>query len=353
MEYFVNTGQWGSLFAVPVSVVDEYIRLAGGHSLKVLLYVLRNGNKNVSKDEIASALNIDNESIDDAFNFWESVGILSCSKSTSQPMQNLSVPAVSQPEKTEIPVQSNNIQYNPPVRPVYEKSSERFVLRPSEIAARIRSSEQIKYLFETAENSLKRMLNNTEQSSLVWIHEYLGLNIDVILMLVQYLSSVGKGNMAYIEKVAFDWRDKNINTLREAQNEIQRIQQFSSYENKILALLGINTHPSSNQHEIMNEWYDKGISTELVECAYDRTMDSIGKMSFPYMNSIIMTWHEKKITTLAGVKEYEKNNPPPKRTFGRNGQKNTKEKRRSYDISEFEKFAINYNELKEIGEEDV
>jgi DnaD/phage-associated family protein len=351
MEYFVNTGQWGSLFAVPVSVVDEYIKLAGGHSLKVLLYVLRNGNRIVSRDEIASALNIDHESIDDAFNFWESVGIFSQNENTSHSMKKATIPSVFPSEKTETSIQKSAVQDNRPERAVYEKSSERFVLRPSEIAERIRSSEQIRNLFTMAESSLGRMLNNIEQSSLVWIHEYLGLNIDVILMLVQYLSSVGKGNMAYIEKVAFDWRDKNINTLREAQNEIQRIQQFSSYENKILALLGINTHPSSNQHEIMNEWYDKGISTELVECAYDRTMDSIGKMSFPYMNSIIMTWHEKKITNLAGVKEYEKNNPPPKRTFGRNGQKNTKEKKRSYNIAEFEKFAINYNELKEIGEE--
>lgn len=353
MEYFVNTGQWGSLFAVPVSVVDEYIKLAGGHSLKVLLYVLRNGNKNVSKDEIASALNIDYESIDDAFNFWESVGILSQNANTLQSVPNTAISMANPRKKPEIPIQSNNIQDNPPARPVYEKSSERFVLRPSEIVERIRSSEQIKNLFEMAENSLGRMLNNTEQSSLVWIHEYLGLNIDVILMLVQYLASIGKGNMAYIEKVAFDWRDKNINTLREAQNEIQRIQQFSAYENKILALLGINTHPSSNQHEIMNKWYDMRISIELIECAYDRTMDSIGKMSFPYMNSIIMTWHSKKITNIAEVKKYEQNNPPPKRTFGRGNYKNTRDKKSSVNNSELEKFAINYNELKEIGEIDA
>lgn len=352
MEYFINTGQWSSLFAVPVSVVDEYIKLAGGHSLKVLLYVLRNSNRSISKEELSSALNIDGESIDDAFNFWESVGILSSDKGVAKSSANIaanSSPAPAAPQIQQQPAAP--VQDNRPVRAVYEKSSERFALRPSEIAERVRSSEQIKNLFMIAEESLGKMLNNTEQSSLVWIHEYLGLNIDVILMLVQYLSSVGRGNIAYIEKIAFDWHDKNINSLREAQNEIQRMQQFSSYKSKILAAVGINTNPSANQLEFMNEWYDKGISFELVECAYNRTMDSIGRLSFPYMNSIIMTWKQKNISTLADVREYEKNNPPPKRTFGRNNSNARKEKKRSYNLADFEKLAINYEELKEIGED--
>ena len=48
MEYFVNTGIWGEIFAVPNSVVDNYIKLANEAAVKVLLYVLRNNGKNLS-----------------------------------------------------------------------------------------------------------------------------------------------------------------------------------------------------------------------------------------------------------------------------------------------------------------
>ena len=41
MEYFLNTGCISSIFAVPKSIVDNYIKLANEASLKVLLYMLR------------------------------------------------------------------------------------------------------------------------------------------------------------------------------------------------------------------------------------------------------------------------------------------------------------------------
>lgn len=352
MDYFVNTGSWGSLFAVPNSVVDEYIKLASGPALKVLLYVLRNSNANVAKDEIAAALNINDEAIDDAFNFWENVGILSVSNQNNN-NNSIKKTAVNNSAKNiSGNSQTNQNQNNTPIRrPATDNSSERFNLRPAEIAERIKSSEQIRNLFMMAESSLGRMLNNTDQRSLIWIHEYLGLSADVILTLISYCTSLGKKSMVYIEKVAFEWCERNVNTLNDAQNEIQRRQQFGSYEQKILIFLGINTRPSANQIDMIQEWYDKDLNIELIECAYNRTMDSIGKLSFPYMNTILMSWYDNKLLTEADVKEFEKKNPPSKKNY-RNGSRNSVKERKNqtYDIDEFEKFAINYEELKKVGE---
>ncbi len=335
-NYFVNTGKWNSLFSVPNCVVDEYLKMASGQALKVLLYVLRNGNSQVSKNDIANAINIDDEAIDDAFNFWESVGVLSKEIST-----DISEPHKSEPVKKEIPEKKSSVQ----------TSSERFNLRPAEIAERINNSEDIKTLFMIAESTLGRLLTNTDHRSLIWIHEYLGLNIDVILMLIQYCVSIGKDNLFSIEKIAFTWQEHNVSNLDDAQKEIQRMQQYSSYENKVLIAFGISNKPSVNQQEIINEWYNKGITIQLLEHAYNRTMDSIGKLSFPYINSIILSWNEKNISNVEEVLEYEKNTPPPKRTFTSKGTPKTpqKEKRRSYDISQFDKFAINYEEIKKAG----
>ena len=58
MEYFVNNGMWGSVFAVPNSIVDDYIKLASGYAIKVLLYVLRNNNQVVEKQTLSSELNM-------------------------------------------------------------------------------------------------------------------------------------------------------------------------------------------------------------------------------------------------------------------------------------------------------
>ena len=49
MEYCFNGGCWGAVFAVPQSVVDNYIKLANEAALKVLLYALRNSGRNAGR----------------------------------------------------------------------------------------------------------------------------------------------------------------------------------------------------------------------------------------------------------------------------------------------------------------
>ena len=55
MEYFLNAGNFGSVFAVPISVVDNYIKLANEASIKVLLYMLRNNEQALSCKNISDA----------------------------------------------------------------------------------------------------------------------------------------------------------------------------------------------------------------------------------------------------------------------------------------------------------
>ena len=53
MEYQVNIGYWGNLFAVPTTVVDHFSRLASETQLKVLLYLLRNAGQSINAARIA------------------------------------------------------------------------------------------------------------------------------------------------------------------------------------------------------------------------------------------------------------------------------------------------------------
>ena len=56
MNYSLNAGEWNSVFAVPSSVVDKYIKIAGGNSLKLLLFLLRHGGESFSEKELKEAL---------------------------------------------------------------------------------------------------------------------------------------------------------------------------------------------------------------------------------------------------------------------------------------------------------
>ena len=47
-----------------------------------------------------------------------------------------------------------------------------------------------------------RGLKSNEQSTLVWIYDDLGLDVSVILMLIQFAVTEGRANISFIEKTA-------------------------------------------------------------------------------------------------------------------------------------------------------
>ena len=142
-----------------------------------------------------------------------------------------------------------------------------FNMNPSEIAERIEKSEEIKCLFLMAEESFGRPLNHTEQRIFIWIHDYLGLSTDVILMLTAYCISVDKGNIKYIETIAVDWNEREINTLEAAQSEIKRLEEYGSFNRQIMKAFGMNRKPTSKQQEYIDSWKVKNYNIELIEYA--------------------------------------------------------------------------------------
>ena len=54
------------MFGVPNAVVDQYLKLATPSQLKVLLYLLRNNGQTVDHSEIAKALAISEELVEEA-----------------------------------------------------------------------------------------------------------------------------------------------------------------------------------------------------------------------------------------------------------------------------------------------
>lgn len=322
MEYFVNFHGWNSIFAVPSSVVDNYIKLASGAALKVLLFVLRNNGKPLGKSFIASSLGISEENVEEAFCFWEQVNILAKDNLQTSDKQPDTPPAAPPPVESKTPSFT-------------QRSSANFLTSPSEIAARIDNSDKIKILLSMAEKSLGNMLTYTEQRSLIWIYEYVGLDVDVILMLLEYCISIGKPNMRYVETLAISWQENNINTLDSAQAEIKRLQESRSFESKLMNIFGVSSKFSKKQKQFAADWLEKGYSTELIEYAYEKTMDSISKLSFPYIDTILKSWYANGLLTKTQIDEYDK----PDSSFSSKKKKSSDQQ--SYDLNDLDSLAIN------------
>ena len=54
MEFKANCGIWGTMFGVPYIVADNFLKLASGDHIKVLLYLLRCSGRAVTNEEISA-----------------------------------------------------------------------------------------------------------------------------------------------------------------------------------------------------------------------------------------------------------------------------------------------------------
>ncbi len=184
-----------------------------------------------------------------------------------------------------------------------------------------------------AEISLGNMLTYTEQRSFVWIYEYVGLKADVILMLLEYCVSIEKTNMRYLETIAISWQENDINTLESAQAEIKRLQESRSFYSKVSRALGLERKPTSKQREFIDAWLEKGYSLDLIEYAYEKTIDNIDKRSFPYINRILEDWYANGLITRNKVDESNSSNPKAKKYKDKTEQ--------SYDLNDLDSLAVN------------
>lgn len=333
MNYTVNLGAWNSVFAVPCSVVDKNLKLAGSVQLKVLLWILRHAGENFEAQDIADALSIDRADVGDAMLYWEETGLFSSDKPQSQKDE----PAPEAP--------ANEISPPSPANSAKEASSgaktsaKRVLSRPQKpdskfVAKRIDESTEISCLMQSAQQVLGRLISGGESATLLMIHDEFGLPSDVIIMLLQYAASIEKANMRYIEKTAMNWADEEVNTHEKAEEKLRRLTECRQAWRKVEQAVGIpHRAPSTKEEAFADVWVTQwNFSGDMIREAYDRAVDATGKFSASYMNRILERWKKSNISTVLEA-EREK----MERAAARKGGKTNS---LAQDLDEFERSGV-------------
>ena len=76
MGYYLNPGELTAMFAVPASVADKHLRLASAEQLKVLLWCLKNADKQYDITAASEGLKLDEYTVRDALDHWCERGVL-------------------------------------------------------------------------------------------------------------------------------------------------------------------------------------------------------------------------------------------------------------------------------------
>ncbi len=307
MSYYINPKNLSSAFTVPCQLADEHLKLCSHLQLKVILHIFRNMALGISADAIAEALSADSREVEDALMYWVGVGILT--SDTESPIK-------ATPDKPKISVALS------------EKPSRSDVIR------RGNEDKQVMFLLREAQVKFGRNLKSNESSCLLWLYDDLGFDVSVILMLIQFAVTEGRANISFIEKTAVEWSNKGVATLIDAENEIAENARRKTAWSMVMSVFGLEKRlPSSKELEFSDRWVNEWeFSRPLLKAAYDACIDSKTRLSMPYVNKILESWHKKGVKTLDDI---EKAEVKPKKASKPTGA--------TYDIDLFEKM-INSND---------
>ena len=102
-----------------------------------------------------------------------------------------------------------------------------------------------------------------------------------------------------MEKVAQDWSDQGISSLKKAREYVQR---FTVYRPILAALHIRQPRPSESDLVFINRWmHEYQMPVELIVEACERTWARTGQSSFPYADSILSNWNDQGIRTMEDV----------------------------------------------------
>ncbi len=312
MNYFVNPKAYRKVFVVPADVVDAHLKLAGSVQLKALLWLLSKNGEEWELADLAASLGIAEPDAADALQYWTEAGILAREGETAEetsPDENL-------------PEENNVKKAISKYRPAIHKPTR------EEVARRGAESPEIAFLLSESQKKLGRMINQAEAATLVWIHDYEGLPVAVILMIIEYIISEGKGSIKYLEKTAVDWSEKEINTVDKAEKHICSIMSQRKAWRKVERAMSIeHRRPSAKEQQAADRWVNEwGFSQDMLRAAYDQCVDATAKISFPYINKILEKWHKEGISSPDHISSSKKEAPSSKAG-----------KEKSYDIDEIER----------------
>ena len=175
---------------------------------------------------------------------------------------------------------------------------------------------------------LGKPLNTEELKILLGFVSYLGMPADVITLLVYFCKDRAKKmgktrnpSLRTIEKEAYAWAEKGIDTMEEASAYIRQQNLRFSQVGRIMQILQIRgRNLAAGERNYLRQWLEMGFGEETIGLAYEKSCLNTGGLSWPYMNKILRSWHEQGLHTPQQIRQGDRKPNVPKGASGELGE---------------------------------
>lgn len=259
--------------------INEYMPAAPGDYVKVYLYaaMYAEHNLNMSNQTMAKQLGMTEKEVLEAWEFWESMGVIRKRYLDSQGRVDFTVEFINLKEQ------------------MYGKSSEpaRGETAKKEERDNVFGNKAVKAMFSDIEKIFGRALSSTEISQILsWISDY-GATPEAVLFAIKYCMEKNKTSLKYIEKVVCGWAAEGLETTDQISEKLQELDEKYYRYRRVLKALGFTRNATEAEQELMDSWFDQmGYSMERVLEACTKTA-GISSPNFNYVNKVLENWRNE------------------------------------------------------------
>ncbi len=158
-------------------------------------------------------------------------------------------------------------------------------------------------LIDACQQLYGKVFNTSEINILIGLSDYLGFDEEYILLLFAHVGKMERKSVRTVEKLAFRFADEDITDADMLREHLSFLEKSEELENKIRATFGINARAlTGKERKLVQKWlgeYKFGI--EMIERAYELTIESTQKPSLPYAGAILDRWFKEGIDTVEKI----------------------------------------------------
>lgn len=271
--------------------IEKYMIKSNPSFVVIYIYILKKSinSEDINLEDLSKELNILASDIIKALEYWQSQNIISYKQINNKV------------EVIFFEIKEQNLQNNGDKKQELDNKDKTYTDEEVTIYSQ---KEEIQQLFRLAEKKLAKTLTYQDRKILIALYENYGMSLEILAILFTYCIENRKNNLNYIEKVAIDWCENNIDSLEKVETYLK---VYNSDFKTIMKFFGIlNRAPIKKEEDFMKKWIlDYKMPMSVIEEACVRTIVRTGKASFEYATSILKGWKEKNVKSLEDIKNLD------------------------------------------------
>lgn len=277
----------------------------------------------------------------DALAFWRGAGLI---RTTAKKKETA---PVSEEEKTAVAASCASEEDKPQKKKAPVRAADELPTYTGKELSDVIERDNLASFIEACQQIYGKVLSATDINVLVGIKEELGYDCDSICLMLSYYAEKAKKPMRYVEKVAFSLYDNGVLSYAQVEAYLEKKRRMDTREGTLRKLFGIGERAlTAKEDAAFVRWCEEyGYDDALIGLAYEETVNTTGKPSVPYTDTIITRWNKEGCKTVADVlalrerEKTERGNAP-----ARGGKKSDAAKEqdemRSFDVDDFFSHAL-------------